>query len=97
MCLNETYGKIRRGKHLSVAFPLQNGQKQGEALSPLRFNFDLQYINRKAQENKEGMELNGTDQILVYGDNDNLLSENINITKENRKLHQTLVRKLVLK
>jgi hypothetical protein len=25
------------------------------------------------------------------------LSENINITKENRKLHQTLVRKLVLK
>jgi hypothetical protein len=41
MCLNETYGKVRIGKHLSDNFPIQNGLKQGEALSPLLFNFAL--------------------------------------------------------
>jgi hypothetical protein len=35
MCLNETYSKIRTGKHLSGAFPIKNGLKQGDALSPL--------------------------------------------------------------
>jgi hypothetical protein len=39
MCLNETYRNIRTGKHLSENFPLQNGLKQGDALSPLLFNF----------------------------------------------------------
>jgi hypothetical protein len=31
MCLNETYSKVRIGKHLSVSFPIQNGLKQGDA------------------------------------------------------------------
>jgi hypothetical protein len=35
MRLNETYSKIRIGKHLSDAFPIKNGLKQGDALSPL--------------------------------------------------------------
>jgi hypothetical protein len=34
MGLNETYSKIRIGKHLSGSFPIQNGLKQGDALSP---------------------------------------------------------------
>jgi hypothetical protein len=42
MCLNETYSKIRIGKHLFGAFPIQNGLKQGDALSPLLFNFALE-------------------------------------------------------
>jgi hypothetical protein len=42
MCLNETCGKIRIGKHLSCAFPIKNGLKQGGALSPLLFNFALE-------------------------------------------------------
>jgi hypothetical protein len=29
MCLNETYGKVHIGKHLSDGFPIQNGLKQG--------------------------------------------------------------------
>jgi hypothetical protein len=33
-CLNETYSKVRVGKLLSGKFPIQNGLKQGDALSP---------------------------------------------------------------
>jgi hypothetical protein len=35
MCLKETYSKVRIGKHLSDTFLIQNGLKQGDALSPL--------------------------------------------------------------
>jgi hypothetical protein len=39
MCLNETYSKVRIGKHFSDNFPIQNSLKQGDALTPLLFNF----------------------------------------------------------
>jgi hypothetical protein len=39
--LNETYSKVHVGKHLFDTFPIQNGLKQGDALSPLLFNFAL--------------------------------------------------------
>jgi hypothetical protein len=41
MCSNETYSKGHIGKHLSESLPIQNGLKQGDALSPLLFNFAL--------------------------------------------------------
>jgi hypothetical protein len=39
MCLNETYSRVRVGKHLSDRFRIKSGLKQGDALSPLLFNF----------------------------------------------------------
>jgi hypothetical protein len=47
MFLNEIYSKVCIGKHLSESFPIQNGLKQGDALSPLLFKFTLEYAIRK--------------------------------------------------
>jgi hypothetical protein len=85
MCLNETYSKVRIGKHLSDSFPIHNGLKEGDALSPLLFNLVLEYAIRRVQETHVGLKLNGTHQLLAYADYVNLLGDNIDTIKKTWK------------
>jgi hypothetical protein len=47
MCLNETYNRVRVGKNLSEIFPIRNGLKQGDVISPLLLNFALEYAFKR--------------------------------------------------
>jgi len=55
MFLNETNNRVQVGKNLSDMFPIRNGLKQGDALSPLLFNFTSEYAIRRVQVNQDGI------------------------------------------
>jgi len=77
MSLTETYRTVRVGKNVSDRFPIRNGLKQIDALSPKLFNFALEYTIRRVQVNQDGLKLNGTHQFLAYADDVNVLEGSI--------------------
>jgi len=83
MCMNETYSTVRVGKHLSDMFPIRNDSIQGNALSPILFNFALQYAIGRVQVNQDGLKLKGTHQLLVYADVVNRLGGSIQMIQKN--------------
>jgi len=83
MCLTETCSIVLVGKNLSDMFPIMNCLKQGDALSPLLFNFALVYAIRRVQVIQSGLKFNGTHQLLVYADDVNILGGSVHTVKKN--------------
>ena len=52
--MSETYSRVRVGKNLSDMFPVRNGLKQGDGLTPLLFNFALETAIRRVRGNQDG-------------------------------------------
>jgi len=81
LCLNETYRRVRVGKHLSDMFPDKHGFKKGDALSSRLFNFSFEYVIRRTEVNQEDLKLNGANRILVHA-GDNILGGSVNVKKK---------------
>ena len=95
MCLNGTKNRVRVGKQVSDIFEIHNGLKQGDALSPLLFNFVLEHA-LKSLEDKGGVQLNGIHKLLVYADDIVLLGDSEEILKDDMHILRSNTRKLRL-
>jgi len=74
MCLSDHRGRIRIGNNMSYSFEIRSGLKQGYRLSPLLFNFSLEYAILKIKDEKE-LTLNILNQLLLYADDVDLMGD----------------------
>jgi len=63
--------------------PIRNGLKLGDALSPLFFNFVLEYAIRRVQANQDGFKLKGALQLFVNGDDVNIREGSVHTIQKN--------------
>ena len=64
-CLDGIQSKVIIRNYVSSTFPNENGFKQRDALSPLLFNFALEYAIRKVQETNLELDKNGLQYIKI--------------------------------
>jgi hypothetical protein len=66
-------------------FRIKNDLKQGDASSPLLFNFVLEYAITRVQANQDSLKLNGTYQLLDYADDVNILGRSVHTVRKKQK------------
>jgi hypothetical protein len=71
------------GKNISDVFLIRNGLNKEDVLLSLLFNFALELAIRRVQIIQDGLKLNGTHQLLVYGDDVNILGGSVHTVMEN--------------
>jgi hypothetical protein len=69
--------KVPIGKDLSDTL-CSKWSETNKCFTVIALNFGLEYAIRKIQENQVGLYLNGTHQLLVYADNDDLRRDSMN-------------------
>jgi len=72
---------------LSDMFPIKNGLKQ-DVLSPMIFNFALEYSFRRVQVNQGGLKLNGKHLMLVCADDVNIVGGSIHTVQKSTELYR---------
>jgi len=82
MCLSDPIKRLRIGNNMSDSFKIRKRLKKGDELSPLLFNFVLEYAILKIKE-KIGLSLNGLNQLSVYGDDLDLIGYDIDVLRKN--------------
>jgi len=94
MSLTETFSRVCVDKNVTDRFPIRNGLNKGDVLTPMLFNFALEYAIRRVQVNQDGLKLNGTHQFLAYADDVNILGGSIHTLKENAETLLAATRRL---
>jgi hypothetical protein len=67
-------------------FRIQNGLKQGDALSPLLFKFALHSVIRRVKVKQDSLKLNGIHQIMVCADDVSMLGGTVHTVGQ--KIHK---------
>lgn len=82
MCVNGSKSRVRIGSTVSSAFDINNGLKQGDALSPLLFNIALEKAIRAANIKVEMYTNDGPKLLLAFADDIDVMARSVLKVKE---------------